>query len=73
MAAGPQDVAGTQVGGATSLGATGHEHENGAKLTLADDIASINAAQQSTLTLPDGKGTPTGWGKIVGKTSDGGY
>jgi hypothetical protein len=69
------DVSGTQVAGATNISG-GTDPINGAVATFADDIASINAAQQSALTLPDdyrvnGKGF---WGKIVGgKTSDGGF
>lgn len=73
MAAGPQSVSGTSVGGSTSIGTSGHEHENGAVLTLADDITSINAARTSALTIPAHRDGKTEWGKIVGKTSDGGY
>jgi len=67
-------VSGTQVPGATNI-TGGTDHINGAVATSADDITSINAAQQSALTLPDSYKTKEGfWGKIVGgKTTDGGF
>jgi len=68
------DVAGTQVSGSTNI-TGGTDHINGAVATFADDIASINAARQNALTIPDDKGKKNGyWGKIVGgKTTDGGF
>jgi hypothetical protein len=72
---GPETVSGTQVPGAISV-ASGNEHINGVVATLADDVASINTAQQDANTLPRvGKGNREGqWGRIYGgKTTDGGY
>jgi hypothetical protein len=60
------DVSGTPVAGATNI-TGGAEHINGAVATLADDVASINAATQHALTLPgDYKNGRKGfWGPIV--------
>lgn len=59
-------VDGTQVAGQTSVNG-GTNHQNGAVATLADDIASINAATQNALTIPVGRGTRQGkWGRMTG-------
>jgi hypothetical protein len=73
MSAGPETVAGSQVGGSTNI-TGGTDHINGAVATLADDVTSINAATQDAKTLPgDYKvGSAGFWGKVAGKT-DGGY
>lgn len=73
MSAGPETVAGSQVGGSTNING-GSEHINGAVATLADDVTSVNAATQNALTLPGDYrvGAAGFWGKIAGKT-DGGY
>lgn len=72
---GSELVSGTHVAGSISI-PSGNEHINGLVATLADDVTSINLAQQSALTLPDvGKGNREGfWGRIYGgKTTDGGF
>lgn len=78
MSAGPENVSGTQVAGSTNING-GTERINGPVATLADDVTSINAANQSALTIPEAKSrlTPGGegmWSKVFGgKTTDGGY
>lgn len=76
MAAGPDAVSGTHVSGSTNV-TGGTDHINGPVATLADDVASINAARQSALTIPTNKAFQSGegiMGKVFGgKTTDGGY
>lgn len=55
------DVAGTKVSGATNV-AGGADAQNGAVAGLADDIASINAANANR--VPIARGTATSAGRI---------
>lgn len=63
MTAGPEDVQGTQVGGATNInGGTGGV--NGAVAGLADDVTSHNTVNATA--VPRGTGEKTSWGRIMG-------
>lgn len=74
MTAGPEDVQGTKVGGATNV-AGGTGGPNGAVAGLADDVASQNAANAGAPAR--GLGTRTSKGRIygvgAGGQTDGGY
>lgn len=73
MAAGPETVAGSNVGGSTSLGASGTEPQNGLVMTLADDVASINAARANMYPIDKGRiGADWEWSQIY-QNKVGGY
>jgi hypothetical protein len=78
MAAGPDSVSGSKVAGGTNING-GSEEINGPVATLADDITSINAARQNSLTIPENKSRLSPGGESLmariygGKTTDGGY
>lgn len=74
MAANKDAVDGTKVSGSTNISA-GADSQNGAVAALADDVASINAANANR--VPIARGTDAGWGKVYGGlpggSKDGGY
>jgi hypothetical protein len=69
MAASSEAVDGTKVGGSTNI-TGGANHQNGPVATLADDIASINAANANRQAVD--LGTRRGkYGKMYGAGANG--